>query len=201
MLELLVALTLFALMIAAVPALVRMAGRSVQIAGELTRSHADVAALDAIADKLSEARPLTIQQDDGSRRIQFWGTEDSIRFVAPGLVGDTGGLLTYELGLIQNRAGQPVLALARYPFTVDQSDGQPSGGDVRLPMPATRKLAFRYFGPQGDDATSVWSNRWEQTKSLPQLVEIGTLSVWNRAPRTRTVMVPLRYYEVPRRFP
>jgi len=197
LLELLVALTLLALVIAAVPGLVRMAGRSIQIAGELTRSHADVAALDAIADKLSEARPLTIQQDDGSRRIQFWGTEDSVRFVAPGVVGDSGGLLTYELGLTQNRAGQPVLALTRVPFTPDESDGQPSGGDVRMPMPATRRLAFRYYGPQGDDATPTWSDRWEQTTSLPQLVEIRTLSVWTWSPQIRTVMVPLRLYQVP----
>jgi len=197
MLELLVSLTLLALVVAAVPGIVRMAGRSVQIAGELTRSHADIAALDAIADKLSEAHPLTIQQDDGTRRIQFWGTEDSVRFVAPGVVGDSGGLLTYELGLTQNRAGQSVLTLTRFPFTLNESDEQPSGGDVRMPMPSTRRLAFRYFGPQGDDATPVWSDRWEQTTSLPQLVEIRTLSVWTWSLQIRTVMVPLRLYQVP----
>jgi len=201
LLELLVALTLLALIAAAVPGIVRTAGRSIQIAAELTRSHADVSALDTIADKLSEARALMVRQDDGSRHIQFWGTEDAVRFIAPGFVGDRPGLLVYEVGLVPNRAGQLVLAVTRSPLALGEAEGVSAGGDIRLPMPSTHRLAFRYFGAQDDDLTPVWSDRWERTNGLPQMVEITIGSGWAWSQKLRTVIVPLRLYQIPFKTP
>ena len=197
--ELLVTLTLVALVLAMTPSLVGMAGRGLRVAGELTRGQSDVAALDAIGDKLSEARPLTKLQDDNTRRVQFSGTSNSVKFVAPGVVHSYGGLLTYELGLVRTAGGGSVLALRRYPFHAEDPDSPPSGGDLRTPMPATTRLAFRYYGPQGDDGAMGWTDNWESASYLPQLVEIRTQSRWAYAPQIRTVIAPLRFYQKPPR--
>jgi general secretion pathway protein J len=196
-LELLVSLTLLALIVAAVPGIVRMAGKSVQVAGGLTRAHADIPALTAIGDKLSQARPLMAIADDGSRRIQFWGTEESVRFIAPGVLGESGGLITYELGLAQSRAGPPILALTRTLMIDSETDGGPSHDDIRTPMPMTRRLSFRYFGSQASDEAAGWSDRWDSVDAIPQLVEIRTFSARAYAPQVRTITVQLQLYQTP----
>ena len=196
-LELLVSLTLLALIVVAVPGIVRMAGKSMQVAGGLTRAHADIPALTAIGDKLSQARPLMAIADDGSRRIQFWGTEESVRFIAPGVLGESGGLIMYELGLAQPRAGPPILALTRTLMTDTETDGGSSQGDIRTPMPMTRRLSFRYFGSQTSDQPPGWSDRWDTVDAIPQLVEIRTFSARSYAPQVRTITVLLQLYQTP----
>jgi general secretion pathway protein J len=196
-LELLVSLTLLALIVASVPAIVRMAGKSMQVAGGLTRAHADIPALTAIGDKLSQARPLMAIADDGSRRVQFWGTEQSVRFIAPGVLGESGGLIMYELGLAQSRAGPPILALTRTLMTDSETDGGPTHNDIRTPMPMTRRLSFRYFGAQTSDEPPGWSDRWDTADTIPQLVEIRTLSARTYAAQVRTITVQLQLYQTP----
>jgi len=195
--ELLASLTILALLTASVPGIIRMAGQSMRVAGDITRAHADIPALDAISGKLAEARPIARLQDDGSRIVEFFGTETSVRFLAPGTVGASGGLIAYELGLAQNRAGQPMLALARVLSSLSEETGRPQASDIRVPMPATHKIEFRYFGPRGDDLALSWGSTWENAAYLPQLVEIRTLTARRYAPQIRTVTVPLRLYQAP----
>ena len=197
LIELLVSLSLLALMMAAVPALVRMTGKSMQVADDLTRSHADVQALTAIADKVADARPLMAVDDDGAKHIQFWGSETSVHFIAPGNVGVSGGLVVYDLGQIQGRSGTPMLALSRTVVRSSKDDDHDTAADIRIPMPETRRLAIRYFGTLDKDEAAVWSDHWEQTGSLPQLIEISTFSARRPSLSIRTVTVALRHYVPP----
>ena len=199
-LELLVSLAFLALMAAAIPSIVAMAGRSIGLAGGLTRAHADVAALEAIGNKLAEARPLMQMNEDGSRRILFHGTADNVHFIAPGFVGTSGGLITYELGLTRDRSARPMLGLVR---TLLSRGADPSDivTDIRTPMPNTRQLSIRYFGPLDDDRTPGWTDRWDVPDALPQLVELRTVSYTGLVPQTHTIIVALRFFELlpPRR--
>jgi len=197
LLELLVSLTLLALMAAVVPSLVRMAGRSAQFAADLTRSQSEIPAIEALADHLSKARPLKTVQDDGQKRVLFSGTESSISFVAPGIVGRNGGLVSYELGLITNRAGRRVLALSRAILDGEAKVDPAASSDVRVPMPAVQQVAFRYFGPQDSGSDPSWSDRWDAQELLPQLVEMRTVTVRRGASRSHTVIVALEHYEPP----
>lgn len=197
LLELLVALSLLALIMASVPGLVRLVGRSVQVAGEVTRSHADRPALDTIADILAEARPVLVLSDDGKRRVKFRGTPTSVQFIAPGRIGDSGGLVSYNLEFLPNRRGRSQLMLSRTLFGVETATDQAATADVRVPLPAAYRIAFRYFGPSGDDATSSWSDTWDIGDVLPELVEITVTSARVWATGTNAVTVPLRLYQAP----
>ena len=135
--------------------------------------------------------------DDGTRRVLFSGTETAVSFIAPGVVGSSGGLVKYELGLTNNRAGIPVLALSRAIYDGEAQGEQPASSDIRVPMPATRQLAFRYFGPQDSDTSSTWSDHWDAADILPQLVEITTVTTRGWTSQTRRVIVALHHFEPP----
>jgi len=197
LLELLVSLTLLALIAVLVPSLVRMAGRSVRFAGDLTRAQSEIPALDALADQLSQARPLKVLGDNGKRSVVFSGSDTSVSFVAPGIIGGSGGLVMYHLALTTNRAGLPVPALSRTLFDGDYQGEQSAPADIRFPMPATRRLAFRYFGSQDSGLSASWSDHWDATDIIPQNVEISAVTTREGRSQTRTVTVTMFHYEPP----
>jgi prepilin-type N-terminal cleavage/methylation domain-containing protein len=101
LLELLVGLALAALLMAAIPAAIRLGTRTLNQAEALTNDAADRAALEFVAERLAETMALYERAADGRLRVAFYGDARSIGFVTPATMDPrdepTGGLFLMEL--------------------------------------------------------------------------------------------------------
>ena len=91
-LELLVALALLALMLAAMPSALRLGARALSAAVDLERNAERRAAMDFIEQRLVQASPIYEHRADGRSRIAFRGAATAVTFVAPAASGSMGGL-------------------------------------------------------------------------------------------------------------
>lgn len=168
--ELIVALTILALIAAALFTALRFSARAWE-AGEMRA----VAASDAAAirsflrARLRSAQPATVSTGPRSEMVAFSGDEQSLRFAGPmppevGL----GGLYLFTL---EQPPGGPVMLdwrLIRPTGPIDIADGRRR---PRRLFAAGIRVRFRYFGALEEGAEARWHFRW-QAEKLPWLIEL-----------------------------
>lgn len=175
MLELLVALALFALLLAALPATLQMGRRAAQTATALDRTAADTVAIGFVRERIAEALPLMQRDDKGALRIAFRGEANSLTFVSPVVDGPMGsGLFLAELGSRAVNEDHAALVMAWRPFTPVANATALSS--ERVLIPDISQFAIRYFGYQAGNGRREWSERWADNRELPELVELSMTS-------------------------
>jgi general secretion pathway protein J len=170
--ELLVAITILAMVLASVAGTVRVSSR---LAGSVTeRAHSvdrQVQIRSFLRRHLSRASVAKVREADGRENVVFSGSLRRITFVAPlSESAAVGGLHWLTLQVEDYEEGQR-LVLLHEPFLPQSRGGdwqQDSGREVLL-----ERMQRIEFGYLGDDSTaSYWSDEWNDPDVIPALIRI-----------------------------
>ncbi len=174
LLELLIAVSLFALLMMMVMTGLGVAARHLDRQSErLDRSSRIELAQDFLRTQLADARPLTAS-DTADGAIAFDGRADGIDFVGP--VPDSvarGGLQVLSLGFAESRAGSELLVGWR-PFSGAASAATAPVRKAVL-LDHVQQAAFAYFGAATPDAPPGWQPSWRNMSYLPALVRLSVI--------------------------
>lgn len=183
LIEMLVALSLLALITAFMPAAIKASSRAISSAALLRQNLTGmVTDLRFVEQRLAEAMPIYQSRSGNRALIAFTGTRDSVSFVAPVASGPHGGGL-YRITLSVEPRGiraEPALVLRTLPF--------PTG--IEAPILEERTLrsalsgaAFRYLSTAAGAGDAIWQPTWTGQDRLPALVELSLTEPGASVPR------------------
>lgn len=191
LLELLVALALAALLMAAVPAAMRLGARSLSQAEALTNDAADRAALGFVAERMAETMALYERGADGRLKVAFTGNATSIGFVAPATMDPRqdppAGLFLMELAVDDAR-----MLLRWQPFRPGLVQAPGVLWQERELLGNVVGLSFRYFGAPAPRVAAAWTDVWPSTDTIPELIEMQITRRQRLAALPLVIRVPLR---------
>lgn len=171
--ELLISLTILALLLAMLPGTLRLGKRAWETPGALADTPA-VAALTFAGQHLKRALPVFETSSAGLPRLAFSGTERGVRFIAELATGPRGGGL-YRISIGSDAAAsRPGVHLALYRGS---SDGTEMAAEQRDLSSAFDQLQFRYFGAPAPGEPAQWQAAWDRQDRLPDLVDVVATSV------------------------
>lgn len=170
-LELLVALTIMAMIAAALASTTSLGSRVWQRASAYPEADAHIVLRSRLRHWLETAKPPARVI---GRRQEFVGTPDRIAFLTSARVpgGATGSEARITLALAEGGA-----ALARLTLTIDwlDAEGAVLVTDTRVLVEQVEEATIRYFR-QAPDSGGVWQDRWQEPDRLPDLVSIEVKS-------------------------
>jgi len=175
--ELLVALTLFALMSVLMFGGLRFGLRAWESGGERIDEAAQVEVVQSLLRRaLSQARLpwlLVPEDEDHDTLSLFSGTPDTMSFVAPlPSHSGNGGLAVFLLSERQNGEGAS-LALAWKIFRPDDFDSAAFETDEeRLLLEDIAGIEFAYYGRFDANLPPDWLDQWDGLLGLPQLIRV-----------------------------
>ncbi len=173
LLEVLVAITIFSLVITVLYAGYRVAIRSWE-SGE--RTHAAVSELrlagSFIRRHTTQAFPLAISKSS-AWRLWFEGDARGLVFVTamPTYLGQ-GGMYEMTLKVDEQKDGA-TLVVSRRLLHPDAEPGKPGVDDLARPLLENLESAqFAYFGATRDGGEGSWHTSWQDRQRLPRLVRL-----------------------------
>lgn len=177
LLELLVAITIFSLVIAVLFSGYRLGVRSWEL-GE--RTHEAVAELRLagafVRRHAAQAFPLAISENR-AWRLWFTGEPERLVFITamPAYLGQ-GGM--YQMTLeIEDADEDRKLTVARRLLHPDADSGKPGVDDRPRPLAVGLESAtFDYFGVSSDESVASWHRSWVDQQRLPELVRLRLTS-------------------------
>jgi general secretion pathway protein J len=177
LLEVMVAITVFSLVIVVLYAGYRLGMRSWE-SGE--RTHAAVSELrlagSFIRRHAAQAFPLAISRNN-AWRLWFEGKAERLVFVTamPAYLGQ-GGMYEMTLAVDEQDDGA-ALMVSRRLLHPDAEFGQPGVSDQPRPLVSgLESVRFDFFGAAIDDGEAFWHTRWEGRNRLPRLVRLRLVS-------------------------
>lgn len=182
--ELLVAVTLVAVLTVVLFGGLRFATRSTDAVGRRIDHTAQLAvAYQFMQRELGDAQALPASAGLPDSPVDFDGEADALSFVAlpPGELG-IGGFHWLHVALEGSGPARRLVvsweALPRGPETALVSAPQPS-----ILLDGVKDVAFAYFGVQDPNQPLVWSDQWAERRALPQLIRLRvTLADGTRPP-------------------
>ena len=197
LLELLVSLGLTALIMAAVPTVIRITNQALSTTESLDREAADRAAIDLISRHLTQALSMYERGRDGRLQVMFRGEPKLIRFIAPATLGPAGGMFQFEVKAAGGtaEAADPTARGVLFgwqlyrPLTAEDKAAQ--DWHERLLFPDATDFALSYHGPSQARAEPEWSPSWSATDAIPDLVEIRITTRRAGSSQTRSIRIPL----------
>ena len=172
--ELLVALVILGLLMAALYGAFRFSARALDATRERTQQLEEFAAASAfLRERLAAAENVLLTTGPQSQTASFTGTAETLAFVAPMPAEISYGGLYYFRLAFDPAAGATRLDLALYRTREIFSLDRAADRRTRLIFPGYRPV-FRYYGRNepAPDAPTGWHEEWPARGWLPQLVEI-----------------------------
>jgi len=166
LLEILVVLSLLAVLLVLLSGALLGANRAVSKAQRYTVSLDEMrAARQFLRTAISEALPLDVTEDDSQADGFFVGTSERLQFVAtlPGVLG--GGIQRFTL---QRRAEDLQVAFSRLEAQTTASRDEPQ---VLLTNLAALQFSYRGVSPLGQP--TGWIDQWPWPRRLPSAVRIA----------------------------
>jgi len=165
--ELLVAVTLFALLSVLLFGALRFGTRAVS-AGTARLEWSDelAATSNFLRNEIAGAQPLT-KDEDGRRTVAFDGETASLEFVTlPPAHLAAGGWYALHLGLEESR-GKGRLVLTWRMVRADAGETAPQRAVL---LEDVSSLGFGYFGAENAGEPAAWHERWQSAAALPLMV-------------------------------
>jgi general secretion pathway protein J len=172
LLELLVALSLVSLMIAALVGGLRLGTRAWESSRiSVSLDEAETVAR-AVAAQIERAFPAKLHRDNGPEVKAFDGGPDSLRFVALS-EGDAnwGGLMTLEIGGADEQRRQVLKAFTRVFREQEFNADRGAMRETRL-IGDLAYLRLAYFGATDPRQKPQWRDDWREAALLPSLVAL-----------------------------
>jgi general secretion pathway protein J len=177
--ELLVAVTLIALLTSLLFGGFRIGTRAARAIGTRIATPADIALVyDFMTGTLTDAEPLPVATrpdaaaNTGSTPIVFDGEPQAMSVVTlPPAYLAIGGFHLLHIGLEPGNAGQRLIvswtSLPRGPVAPEPTALQPS-----ILIDKVQSIAFAYYGEPAPKQEPAWLDRWADRDSLPQLIRL-----------------------------
>jgi general secretion pathway protein J len=181
LLELLVAMTVFALMAVVLYSGLRLGARAWASGEQRAGASADMRlAHDFVRRHLASAHPL-MTRERGRWRLHFAGTGEELSFVTevPAHLGQ-GGLYRMVFR-VAGAAERRRLILSRrlvHPDLKEDSEGALEGGEDQETVLAAHlsQVDFSYFGRDDPRDAPRWLARWEGRQAFPELIRLRVTS-------------------------
>jgi general secretion pathway protein J len=177
LLELLVAITLLGVLMAALFGALYLGARVWETGEARLDASARVQVVqDFLRQQLGQTVPLTeIGQDPrAAPAMLFVGESNGLRFVSllPAHLG--GGANLMELALQPSPAGDGLedLVLRMRPLDLAEEEEAASELEERVLVEAVARLEIAYFGAERPEAAPIWWQEWQGQRSLPALVRM-----------------------------
>lgn len=170
LMEVLVAMTLLALLMTALSGSIGFVGRSWDRGWETGETSAAFSRIEGTLRRMIERSvPVTVSAGK-NRRFLFQGTATGVRLVAHDAPSGSAGALYVQEIMVAGTGSQAQLVYRQHPFgggsprpdTV--SEAQMLSGDF--------SIAFSYFGSPRPPAPPVWLDSWVSDRTLPDLVQV-----------------------------
>lgn len=173
LLEMLVSLSIAALLVSLVYGAVRVGQRSAQAMGQHTvDSEVMRIGWQFLRDALTRARPVAVEGAQ-ENLTGFIGSANALAFVAdmPAYVG-LGGLMLIELEIDNGTEGDQLI-LSRRRF--DRSNAEPTeqGVERAVLVDDLESINIEFFAPSEIDGAAAWQDSWQGASVLPSLVRIA----------------------------
>lgn len=168
--EVLVAMTLLALLMTALSGSIGFVGRSWDRGWETGEKSAAFSRIEGTLRRMIERSvPVTLRAEK-NRRFLFQGTATSMRLVAHDAPSGSAGALYVQEIAVAGTGSQRQLVYRQYPF---------GGGSTRPDMVSEAQMlsgdfsvAFSYFGSPRPATPPVWLESWASDRTLPELVQV-----------------------------
>ncbi len=168
LLELLVGITLFALISAAVYGVLNTAGKLWERGDQQAVANTQIRfALDYMRRQMSRTLPVATPVD-GSWKVWFEGESHRVRFLVKGPrhVGLHG---FYETVIFHNREVIP----PRIDLEMRRIDKKTAQSVFRKTLlEDIPEVSFEYFGVYDGEDKMIWASQWQEHQSLPRLVRV-----------------------------
>ncbi len=174
LLEVLLATTLLALIMALAWAGLRAGGQVAQRGSQAIEITNHLrAAQRFIRLQLRRMLPLPMETDDDNRPVLFIGEPERMKFVAdmPGYLGQ-GGPQAQEIYVGRGRDGRKALYFNFHPLHLLDEDADPPVGEPVVLFAGIRRVRFEYRGVDEEGELDEWTDRWEDASLLPVMVAI-----------------------------
>ncbi|MDX2156894.1 MAG: prepilin-type N-terminal cleavage/methylation domain-containing protein [Hyphomicrobiaceae bacterium] len=194
--EVLVGLSLLAILMALLPGAVRLGMVGWQVRGEIERDSAlDLSLRLVLEQRVVSAMPVQERDVEGRVGIAFSGDATSLSFVAEAANGPFGAGV-YRHRLQPSASGAAAhegtgLRLRLQLYVPSQSADASVEGPVDV-VEQGAIVRFRYFGAHGDGGAMAWHDAWRSRTRLPRLVEATTTLPGGAPHLTRRAIVALR---------
>jgi len=168
LMELLVALTLFGILMATVLGGLRLGTRVWEVSTDRLEHGGQVLAVHSLLrQRLEEALPIFVDGGE-SRQPVFSGEARKLRLTSsmPASLGD--GTFLLELNLETPAGGAGDLVLRWHPWPVDPA--APAGERVILQDVAG--ITIGYFGKREREKAPAWHDQWQNQIDLPDLIRV-----------------------------
>jgi general secretion pathway protein J len=173
LLELLVAITLLGLLMAALFGGLRLGARAWELSEERldqsTRLHV---VHDFLRDRLIQAYPLVADDRVGDARLTFEGTADRLRFVTqmPEHLG--AGFAEFALALDDGLDAKDLVVQWRRFDWPAAGPGPEEDAQLKVLLERVESLQISYFGVPDPRLAPAWHDEWQDAQAIPELVRI-----------------------------
>jgi general secretion pathway protein J len=170
--ELLVSMTLFALLATILFGALRFGMRAAeQGTARLEWTEEVAVAANFLRSQIAGAQPLQ-KEEDGKQSIAFEGEPGSVQFVAlPPAHLAPGGWSTLRIGFEEDQGkGRVVLTWRVIRAGAADADGPPRRSVL---LDGVSGVAFGYFGATTPDEKPQWHERWERVNAMPLLMRLS----------------------------
>ena len=195
LIEMLVAITILALVLAMLPGTFSLAHRTWDATAVLDQRARQDGGRSFLQARLAEAMPVFEPVGAGAVQLVFTGSAETLTFVAPSANGPQGaGLYRFTLETKpQGRGNALVVTVA--PFVLKRArDSDPIPTEEHVLYDGLTSASFRYYGRKDlRTPTSSWQTAWSRRDALPDAVELTVAS----GSSTRTILIQLRLKNAP----
>ena len=175
------------------PAALRLGSRALNVIDTVDRDFANRMSIDFLAQRLTQTIAIYDRGADGRLKVMFQGKASAISFVAPAVLGSSGGLYLFEVKPESGPLEKRMMMLNWTEYRARKTDGK------ARPVARERELvhdlqdySFRYYGSASARAQPEWFDDWASTDTLPEMVDIRVTALNAGQTITRSVRVPLR---------
>ncbi len=172
--ELLIAMTLLALIVAALFGGLRLGARAWEAGAQ---RNSDLARLEVVQGllrrQLSRAYPIALTGSERGRRIVFEGDPAAVMFVAPApaQIG-LGGLYLMNLAVAEDEGNKRLVLTWQLSGAEEERLTESPGAETRVLIDRIAGIELSYFGPPDGRDEPRWFDRWDDAARLPSLVRI-----------------------------
>jgi general secretion pathway protein J len=171
LLELLVAITLLALLLVVLFGGLFLASRSWDAGSRRAEAGDEIRLVNRIVQRMLQQIVPVIAQDSSGAHLAFSGEPHAVTFTAPlpAQLGP-GGLYVISLEFVPDRAG---LSL-RMSYRIYRPDsGSAQEAATRILAEGIDKGAFSYYGSPDGQRPPTWVEHWDSALRMPQLVRLA----------------------------
>jgi hypothetical protein len=172
--EVLVAMTLLALLMTALSGSIGFVGRSWDRGWQTAEKSAAFSRVESTLRRMVEqSLPVSVGTAK-NQRFLFEGTATGMRLVAHDAPGQSAGVLFVQEVAVRDMGGQRQFLYDQYPF---KGDSTRPASIVEAPMlSGDFAVAFSYFGSPRPSDPPGWSNSWTSDRNLPDLIQVKVLA-------------------------